>query len=161
MRVGEERRTTWTPVCGGDSAWHIFDGHWRNWGAAVDLAATRPLSELEQQGQVKSFELSFELAWNTVKDFFTSRGVQNLYGSRDAVRAGHEAVLSVTGAASGCGWGVDGAWMEMIQSRNLSAHTYDAESATAIIQMVCEAYLQEFDGLYATLDHQRRLEDPS
>ncbi len=51
--------------------------------------------------------------------------------------------------------------MEMIQSRNLTAHTYDADTATAIIQMVCEAYLPQFDRLYATLDHHRHLEDPS
>ena len=122
--------------------------------AAADLAATRPLSELEQQGLVKSFELTFELAWNTVKDFLGSRGVQNLYGSRDAVRAGHAAGLIGDGGSAAV-------WMEMIQSRNLTAHTYDADIALSIVQMACGAYLPEFDRLYAALDHERLLEDPS
>lgn len=120
----------------------------------MDLAATRPLSELEQQGLVKSFELTFELAWNTWKDLFPSRGVQNLYGSRDAVRASHAAEL----IADGNGARV---WIEMIQSRNLTAHTYDAETTAAVVQMVCDAYIPGLDRLQTTLDPHRQLEDRS
>lgn len=36
---------------------------------AVTLANTRPLSNLEKQGLVQAFEYTYELAWNTIKDF--------------------------------------------------------------------------------------------
>lgn len=62
-----------------------------------------------------------------------------------------EAGLIADGASAGV-------WMEMIQRRNLTAHTYDAETATAVIQMVC---IQEFDRLHATRDPHQQQEDPS
>ena len=37
--------------------------------AAVELARTRDLSDLEQQGLIQSFEFTHELAWNVLKDY--------------------------------------------------------------------------------------------
>jgi nucleotidyltransferase substrate binding protein (TIGR01987 family) len=54
---------------------------------AVELSEQRPLSKLEQQGLIQAFEYTHELAWKTLKDFLEERGVQNLYGSKDATRA--------------------------------------------------------------------------
>ena len=54
--------------------------------AAVELAAQRELSELEQQGVIHVFEYTHELAWKNLKDFLEFQGVQNLYGSRDTTR---------------------------------------------------------------------------
>ena len=38
--------------------------------AAVELSKSRPLSELEKQGLIQSFEFTHELAWNLLKDYF-------------------------------------------------------------------------------------------
>ena len=43
-------------------------------------------SSLEEQGLIQAFEFTHELAWNTLKDFLEDRGVQDLYGSRNATR---------------------------------------------------------------------------
>lgn len=40
------------------------------------------LSELEEQGMIKSFEYTFELAWKTLKDFLEFSGQTGIYGSR-------------------------------------------------------------------------------
>ena len=53
---------------------------------AVELARQRQLSKLEAQGLIQGFEYTHELAWNTLKDFLETRGVQALYGSRDTTR---------------------------------------------------------------------------
>jgi hypothetical protein len=37
---------------------------------AVALSNTRELSKLEEQGLIQAFEYTYELAWNTVKDFY-------------------------------------------------------------------------------------------
>lgn len=37
---------------------------------AVNLAQTRPLSDLEKQGLIQAFEFTHELAWNVMKDYF-------------------------------------------------------------------------------------------
>ena len=41
---------------------------------AVALQATRPLSNLEQQGLIQAFEFTHELAWNVMKDYFLYQG---------------------------------------------------------------------------------------
>lgn len=48
------------------------------------------LSELEEQGLVKAFEYTYELAWNTIKDFLEFSGQTDIYGSRDAIRKAFE-----------------------------------------------------------------------
>ena len=55
--------------------------------AAVELARSRELSELEQQGVIQSFELTHELAWNVLKDYLTEKGIVGLIGSKDATRS--------------------------------------------------------------------------
>src|SRR5208283_6167014 len=82
---------------------------------AAALAKQRNLSELEQQGLIQAFEFTHELAWNTLKDFLESRGNAKIFGSKDATRAAFTAGLIADGAA----------WMEMIESRNKSTHTYE------------------------------------
>ena len=108
---------------------------------AVDLAATRPLSDLEQQGLIQGFEFTHELAWNTLKDFLTYRGVQQIIGSRDATRAAFKADLLHNGDI----------WMEMIKSRNLSSHTYREEVVRSIAASILNQYYPEFVALETTL----------
>src|SRR5882762_9820380 len=89
---------------------------------AAATANQRDLSELEQQGLIQAFEFTHELAWNTLKDFLESRGTANLFGSKDVTRQAFTAGLIENG----------GVWMEMIESRNKSTHTYDCTTAEAI-----------------------------
>ena len=115
---------------------------------AVDLAQQRPLSRLEAQGMIQAFEFTHELAWNTLKDFLEDRGVQGLYGSKDASRAAFKAGLIENGEA----------WMDMIQSRNLTTHTYDEATAAQIISAIRSTYFPEFEALRVKLDEMKREE---
>ncbi len=101
---------------------------------AVELAHVRRLSKLEQQGLIQAFEYTHELAWNTLKDFLEERGVQNLYGSKDTTREAFKRGLIDNGAA----------WMEMINSRNLTSHTYNEATAAQIASAILETYFSEF-----------------
>ncbi len=102
-------------------------------GATV--ASQRELSDLEQQGLIKAFEFTHELAWNTLKDFLESRGTTNLYGSRDATREGFAKGLIEDGET----------WMEMIQSRNRTSHTYNEDTANEIAEAILTRYAQQFE----------------
>lgn len=108
---------------------------------AVELARQRQLSKLEEQGLIQAFEFTHELAWNTLKDFLEERGVQNLYGSRDTTREAFKSGLIENGEA----------WMNMIQSRNLTSHTYEEATAIKIISAVRITYCKEFEALHAKL----------
>ncbi|RJP53677.1 MAG: nucleotidyltransferase [Anaerolineaceae bacterium] len=108
---------------------------------AVELARKRPLSKLEEQGLIQAFEFTHELAWNTLKDFLEERGVENLYGSRDATRAAFKSGLIENGEA----------WMQMIASRNLTSHTYEEATAAQIVSAIFDVYFVEFEALHTKL----------
>lgn len=101
---------------------------------AVELNLQRPLSELEKQGLIQSFEYSHELAWNVLKDFFEYQGKTSIMGSRDATREAFSRNLLTDGET----------WMDMITSRNLSTHTYNEEIANLIAERIIELYYPLF-----------------
>ncbi|NTW69672.1 MAG: nucleotidyltransferase [Chlorobiaceae bacterium] len=110
--------------------------------AAVELAQQRKLSTLEEQGLIQSFEYTHELAWKTLKDFLENRGVADLYGSKDTTRAAFKAGLIENGDI----------WMEMIQSRNLTTHTYDETTAANISSAILNDYYAAFEALLTKLE---------
>ena len=116
---------------------------------AVQLAAQRPLTKLEEQGLIQAFEFTHELAWNTLKDFLENRGVQNLYDSKDTTREAFKAGLIENGQA----------WMDMIQSRNLTSHTYNEATAAQISAAIRNDYLPEFEMLHNNLTHLKEPEE--
>lgn len=90
---------------------------------------------------IQGFEYTHELAWQTLKDFLEARGVRDLYGSRDSTRAAFKASLIDNGQT----------WMEMIQSRNLTTHTYNEATAAQIVAAILDRYFTEFQELQARL----------
>lgn len=108
---------------------------------AVELARARELSEIERQGLIQAFEFTHELAWNVMKDYFAYQGNTDITGSRDAVREAFSMGLIDDG---------DG-WMEMIRSRNLSAHTYNEEVAREIAGRITVRYSALFQAFLARM----------
>ena len=100
------------------------------------------LSELEEQGLVKAFEYTYELAWTTLKDFLEYRGQTDIYGSRDAIRKAFQLDLIDDGES----------WMDMLKSRNKTSHTYNKETAEEICQEVKDMYYSLFQKLETRLD---------
>jgi len=109
---------------------------------AVKLSRQRPLSELEEQGTIQAFEFTHELAWNVLKDFLEYRqGLHNLYGSKDSTREAFKRGLIENGEV----------WMDMINSRNLSTHTYNSDVARGVVQAIVKDYYAEFRRLLDTM----------
>lgn len=100
------------------------------------------LSELEEQGLIKSFEYTYELAWNTLKDFLEFQGHSDIFGSRDAFRKAFQLGIIEDGAT----------WMDMIKSRNRTTHTYNEETANEISRTVISVYFDAFKELHDKLD---------
>ena len=101
---------------------------------AMDLKAQRPLSDLEQQGLIQGFEFTHELAWNVLKDYLEMEGIQGLIGSRSTAREAFKRGLVVDGAV----------WMDMIEKRNLSSHTYNQTVALTIVEAIAVRYYPAF-----------------
>jgi len=130
-----------------DIRWHqrlqSFGKAFAQLNEAATLAEERELSALEEQGLIQAFEFTHELAWKTLKDFLEAHGVtKKLYGSKDATREAFAQGLLSAGEV----------WMEMIESRNETSHTYNKETADKITEAVLSQFVPEFKKLLVTLN---------
>lgn len=95
------------------------------------------LSDMEEQGLIKAFEYTYELAWNTLKDYLEYQGILNMAGSRDVIREAYKVNLIVNGEQ----------WMNMLTSRNLTSHSYNEDTADQISDAVINVYYDLFKSL--------------
>ena len=109
---------------------------------AVELSKQRALSYLEKQGVIQAFEFTHELAWNVLKDYLQDQGNQNIKGSKDATREAFRVGLIADGEQ----------WMAMIQSRNISSHTYDERTAEQLVNAIIEHYFPLFQSLQTEME---------
>ncbi len=103
------------------------------------------LNEFEEQGLIKAFEYTYELAWNVVKDFYEEQGEQSIQGSKDAFRLAFKRGLITNGEE----------WMEMVENRKLTVHTYNEETAVEIAELIRKKYFKCFNELYSALEPYR------
>lgn len=99
------------------------------------------LNELEEQGLIQAFEYNHELAWKTLKDILTEQGIQNILGSKDVTRESFR--LGLLGDTEQDGL----IWMSMIESRNLTSHTYNEATLRKILLATTESYFPAFQKL--------------
>ena len=105
-------------------------------------ANSRELSNLEKQGLIQGFEFTHELAWKTIKDFFVSKGNSDIYDSKDATKQAFNNQLISDGET----------WFAMIESRNLSSHTYDNTISDEIANQIIKNYFPLFIALEQKLN---------
>lgn len=88
------------------------------------------LNKLEKQGYIKAFEYTYELAWNSIKDFYEYQGESGLQGSRDVFMLAFERGLINDGEG----------WMKMIADRNLTSHVHNQDIADEIAENINAKY---------------------
>ena len=98
------------------------------------LAENTTPADILKQGLIQSFEFTHELAWNVMKDYAVYQGNSEIKWSRDAVRYSAQVGLISDGFG----------WMEMIQSRNSSSHTYNEDTANEITEYIISKYFPLF-----------------
>jgi len=108
---------------------------------AIELMQQRELSRLEKQGVIQAFEYSYELGWNTLKDFLVWQGLEGIVGSRDTIREGFSKGLIEDGHG----------WMQMLTDRNRTSHTYNEETAEAILENIRKQHHSLLKALVKTL----------
>jgi len=101
------------------------------------------LNELEEQGLIQAFEYTHELAWNVLRDYLRDQGNFGIHGSRDATREAFKLDLIQEGDI----------WMDMIQDRNRTSHTYNQATADLIAENITQRYFTLFLSLRETMQH--------
>jgi len=95
------------------------------------------LNKFELQGLIKCFEYTFELGWKTLKDYAEEEGY-DVQSPRTAIQTAYQAGCIADGHA----------WIEMLEKRNLMAHTYNeayAQEAEQLIRIKYYALLLELE----------------
>jgi len=97
------------------------------------------LSQLEKEGAIHRFELAFELAWKTLKDYLEESGiVVNPATPRNVIKEAFAAKLLEDAQV----------WIDMMLHRNLLSHTYDSAVFETVLRTVVERYFSAFDRLH-------------
>ncbi len=92
------------------------------------------LNDIVKQGLIQCFEYTHELGWNVMKDYAEYQGNSEIAGSRDATREAFKMKLITDGKV----------WMDMIENRNRTSHTYNEDTANEIYQLIIEDYYKAF-----------------
>lgn len=105
----------------------------------------KDLNEMEEQGLIKSFEYTYELAWKTLQDLLKEKGFKDIIGPKPVIQQCFQ-----------LGYIEDGeGWVKMHNSRNLTSHTYDEESVGEIIKAIRNEFIVLFKSLRAKLEVER------
>lgn len=86
--------------------------------------------ELYLDGLIQRFEFCFELSWKLMQSYLSYEGFE-VNSPRSAIRKSfeNEIISDVEG------------WLDMLESRNLSMHTYDEITAKEIYKNIAEKYI--------------------
>lgn len=101
------------------------------------------LSALEKEGLVQRFEYTFELGWKTLKDFLESKNVEVKF-TRDVIKESFKTELLDDGEI----------WLEMLEKRNLMAHTYDEVIFKSVLNDIESRYFDQLKKIYTLFKSQ-------
>jgi nucleotidyltransferase substrate binding protein (TIGR01987 family) len=115
--------------------------------AAITAHDTKPDDELIVIALIKAYEFSFELSWKTLKDLLAWNGL-DVKLPREVLKQAFATGLLENGQL----------WIDMLEQRNLMAHTYDQTRAQQAAALICERYWPELQGLHNSLQERVRQE---
>lgn len=90
-----------------------------------------------KEGIIQRFEFTHELAWKVLKDYLLYEGIQNVTGSRSTIKEAFKIGLISDGQR----------WMDMIESRNNTVHTYNEKILEVEYDKIVNHYFPLFIGL--------------
>lgn len=96
-------------------------------------------NEYIRDSAIQRFEFTFELSWKAMKAYLEEQGII-VYAPRDSIKGAFQAGLIED----------DSVWLEMIELRNLTSHTYNESTAEEIYSALPDT-LESFQKLLHSL----------
>ncbi len=95
-------------------------------------------NDIYQDALIKRFEFTFELAWKTLREFMLDQGYSlEILSPKGVISfAWREGIISN-----------EELWLDMLQSRNMSAHDYGRELSADIADKISNRYCKELTAL--------------
>lgn len=107
---------------------------------AVQANEQTPDNKLIQMALIKAFEMTFELSWKTMKDYLKYNGVDTKM-PREVIKQAFANDIITDGQL----------WIDMLEDRNLMAHTYDEARALKAVNHICQRYMAGLEQLHQYL----------
>lgn len=104
---------------------------------ALEIQEQDPENDLIRMAVIKAYEFTFELSWKTLKDFLAYNGIDAKL-PRDVLKQAFATGLLSDGQL----------WIDMLEERNLMAHTYDDARARQAVRLIQERYLAGLQQLH-------------
>lgn len=115
-----------------------FSNYQKAFNQLTEFIDKGELNKFEKQGLIQCFEYTYELAWSLMKDYLIYQGVAGIGGSRDAIRQAFKLSLIDDGQT----------WLDMVDDRIHSVHTYDEDKAEEIIDKIYTIHYPLFTKFY-------------
>lgn len=95
------------------------------------------LTEIERGGLIHFFEVTFELAWKCLGDYLEDEGF-TLTSPKQIIRQAFQSQIIEDGEA----------WLQALEDRNLTTHTYDEAKSIEVEKTIRTQYFALLKKLY-------------
>ncbi|MCS5422940.1 MULTISPECIES: nucleotidyltransferase substrate binding protein [Psychrilyobacter] len=94
-----------------------------------------------RDGVIQRFEFTLELSWKVMKYFLNSEGLTEAKAPKSTIRAGfnNEVIKNAK------------LWIDMIEDRNLTTHTYSQSTSDEIYEKIIHSYYKELKVFYLNM----------
>ena len=116
-----------------------FENFEKSFKLLEDAIKIEKPSILEKAGVIQFFETTFELSWKLLKDYLEYQGFI-VKSPRDTIKRAYENDLIDNGKT----------WLEALNDRNLTVHTYDEIVANEVYETIKSKYFILLKELYYT-----------
>lgn len=99
-------------------------------------------SEIERAGVIQAFEFTFEVAWKTLQKFAQEQGLSAASPKQAFQAAFKLGLISESEQA---------VWLDMMEDRNLTSHTYKRATADRVFEAVVGRYQKSLELLFERL----------
>lgn len=86
-----------------------------------------------KDGVIQRFEFTLELSWKVMKYFLNSEGLTEAKAPRSTIRTGFNNEIIQDAKL----------WIDMIEDRNLTTHTYSQSTSDEIYEKIVNSYYKE------------------
>jgi nucleotidyltransferase substrate binding protein (TIGR01987 family) len=97
-------------------------------------AVSLKMSRLSEEGLIRRFKYTFELAWKYLQDVLQERGYTEVRGPRPVIEQAFQDGLISNGPL----------WMDMLKARNATTHLYEQATFESIIKNVKGPFYEAF-----------------
>ncbi len=115
-----------------------FESNFKHFKSALNIKGP---SITERAGLIQFYEMTFDLAWKTLKDLVEANGEEGFQTPREVIKKAFQLGYLQEGRE----------WLKALDDRNITSHVYDEDVAIQVEETVRKVYAPLLEELYIFL----------